>query len=123
MQAKMKQGGVISLDFAIFDTGQVISAAPTTATPQQRHKLIAIDRVADFDKWYASFQGAEQVREQNAGEYNPQVFRSSDDPNTVLIAFDVADIAKSRAFLATAAQQSRMQSGGVTTTLFRIYSP
>ena len=52
-------------------------------------------KVKDFNAWQTSYNGNEKNRT-SAGITKSKVFRSSDDPNDVVILQDVADVSKAR---------------------------
>jgi hypothetical protein len=82
---------------------------PTTAS----HKMVSIVRITDYAKWLASFNGFEAQRESQGGLRNPQILRGVTDPNTVAILFDIDDVGKARAFMASQQLRSATESGGV----------
>ena len=52
-------------------------------------------KVKDFNAWQTSYNGNEKDRT-SAGITKSKVFRSTDDPNDVLLLQDVADVSKAR---------------------------
>jgi hypothetical protein len=50
-------------------------------------------KVKDFNVWQTSYNGNEKNRT-SAGITRSEVFRSTDDPNDVLLLQDVADVSK-----------------------------
>ena len=74
--------------------------------PVIRHK------VTDYSTWRPEFDrhaGAQR----SAGLTNPRVFRSSDEPNEVVIFFDANDAAKAKYFAASPDLKSTMGKAGV----------
>src|SRR5262249_34353126 len=59
--------------------------------------LIARHKVKAFATWKQSFD-SHRTAQMAAGLTNPRLFRSADDASEVVIMFDVADIAKAKAF-------------------------
>lgn len=68
--------------------------------------------VADFAKWRTVFQKNEPMRTA-AGVTNPRIYRNADNPNDVLLWFDVANVAKAREALGSQALKAAMQEAGV----------
>jgi len=69
-------------------------------------------KVKDFNAWHASYNGREKDRA-SAGITKSKVFRSSDDPNDVLILQDVADVAKARTWYGSSEMKTLMEKSGV----------
>jgi len=69
-------------------------------------------KVADYMKWRPAYEAHEQARVA-AGVTNGKVYQSKDDPNDVVILFDVADAAKAKSFSQSQDLKSRMQASGV----------
>ena len=68
-------------------------------------------KVKDFNAWQTSY-GNEKNRA-SAGITKSKVFRSSDDPNDVLILQDVADVAKARTWYGSSEMKTLMEKSGV----------
>jgi len=69
-------------------------------------------KVKDFNTWQTSYNGNEKNRT-SAGITKSKVFRSSDDPNDVLILQDVADVAKARTWYGSSEMKTLMEKSGV----------
>ncbi len=69
-------------------------------------------KVKDFNAWKTSYNGNEKNRAA-AGITKSKVFRSSDDPNDVLILQDVADVAKARTWYGSSEMKTLMEKSGV----------
>ena len=74
--------------------------------------LVSRLKVKDFAGWKANFESyrSHQVA---AGLTNPRIYRSVDDGNDVTLLFDVADIAKAKAFFASPDLHAQMTAAGV----------
>jgi hypothetical protein len=75
-------------------------------------KMIVRHKVKDFDTWkkvFDSHKGAQTA----AGLTNPRIFRSADDPNETVVIFDAQDIARAKAFGASADLKSTMVASGL----------
>jgi hypothetical protein len=69
-------------------------------------------KVKDFNAWQTSYNGNEKNRT-SAGITKSKVFRSSDDPNDVLLLQDVADVSKARTWYGSSEMKSLMEKSGV----------
>ena len=69
-------------------------------------------KVKDFDTWQTSYSGNEKNRA-SAGITKSKVFRSTDDPNDVLLLQDVADVSKARTWYGSSEMKSIMEKSGV----------
>jgi hypothetical protein len=69
-------------------------------------------KVKDYATWRKGYDEHEKSRA-SAGVTNGKVFRSTEDPNDILILQDVADVAKARAWLAGADLKTAMEKAGV----------
>ncbi len=69
-------------------------------------------KVKDFNAWQTSYNGNEKNRA-SAGITKSKVFRSSDDPNDLLILQDVADVAKARTWYGSSEMKTLMEKSGV----------
>jgi len=74
--------------------------------------LVIRHKVADYGIWRPEFDRHAKAQ-RSAGLTNPRVFRSSDDPNEVVILFTTNDIAKAKDFVASPDLKSTMAEGGV----------
>jgi hypothetical protein len=69
-------------------------------------------KVKDFNVWQTSYNGNEKNRT-SAGITKSKVFRSTDDPNDVLLLQDVADVSKARTWLGSNEMKTVMEKSGV----------
>jgi hypothetical protein len=69
-------------------------------------------KVKDFNAWQTSYNGNEKNRA-SAGITKSKVFRSTDDPNDVLLLQDVADVSKARTWYNSSEMKSVMEKSGV----------
>lgn len=69
-------------------------------------------KAKDFNTWHTSYKGNEKNRV-SAGITKSKVFRSSDDPNDVLILQDVTDVAQARTWYGSSEMKAAMEKSGV----------
>ncbi len=69
-------------------------------------------RVADFGKWKSVFDDHEGTRV-DFGVTSHSVHRDADDPNVVIIAMRVADIARAKEFVSSDDLRSTMERAGI----------
>jgi quinol monooxygenase YgiN len=69
-------------------------------------------RVADFDTWKREFD-ANEANRRASGMTSHSVHRDAADPNAVVIAFRVDDIAKAREFFTSPDLRAVMEKAGV----------
>jgi CRISPR/Cas system CSM-associated protein Csm5 (group 7 of RAMP superfamily) len=69
-------------------------------------------KVKDFNTWQTSYNGNEKSRA-SAGITKSKVFRSTDDPNDVLVVQDVGDVSKARTWYSSSEMKSAMEKSGV----------
>jgi hypothetical protein len=74
--------------------------------------LLVRHKVRDFASWKTGFTG-HRGAQMAAGLSNPRLFRSSDDPNEVVILFDMADVVKAKAFGNSPDLRTAMEAAGV----------
>lgn len=102
-------------------TTDTTSSAATTAAPVNtivttpQNMMIVTHKVADFDKWLASYEAHDSMKLAN-GIHNYVVGRGVKDPNMVMVATKVDDIEKAKAFGKSADLKKAMQKGGVKGT-------
>ena len=75
--------------------------------------MIIRHKVQEFGAWKRAFDAHKPVRDA-AGFTQQRVLRSADDPSVVVLVFDTPDIAKAKAFIASADLQAAMKNAGVT---------
>ena len=92
------------------------AAVVTTPEPPPPAKpaitLLIKHKVANFDKWFASYEAHDSVR-MSYGLHNFVIGRGAKDSNTVVVALRVDDTAKAKEFAAAPALKERMQKAGV----------
>jgi heme-degrading monooxygenase HmoA len=69
-------------------------------------------KVADFSKWKSVYDSHLPAR-QKAGVSEMHLLRNIDDPNEVIILFELEDLQKAREFSASSDLRERMQEAGV----------
>jgi hypothetical protein len=74
--------------------------------------LIVQHKVRDYAAWRPAFDAHETSRA-GAGITNGRLYRKADDPNDVVILFDVADPAKARTWMMGDDLRTAMQNAGV----------
>jgi hypothetical protein len=74
--------------------------------------MIVRHTVRDYREWRPVFDAHEGAR-QAAGLTNAKVYCSTDDPNDLLLMFEIADRQRAEAFGASEDLRSTMQSAGV----------
>src|SRR5262249_3553768 len=74
--------------------------------------LVIRHKAADYGKWRHEFDRHAKAQ-RAAGLTNARVFRSSDDPNEVVILFTTNDMAKAKDFVASPDLKSTMAKAGV----------
>jgi len=74
--------------------------------------LIIRHKVKDYSEWRPVFDRHANAR-RSAGLSNPRVFRSSDDPNEVVILLDTEDTKSAKDFAASSDLQQSMANSGV----------
>ncbi len=103
---------LISPVFAAGDTGTGKGApAAAMATPMPG-EMVGHAKVADYAKWRAAFD-ADDANRQAAGLTNPRVYQSMDNPNELIIVFDMADVKKAKDFASSKTLKATMKKAGV----------
>ena len=75
------------------------------------HMLIR-HKVQDFGKWKPAYD-AHQPARAAVGLKDLRLWRNADDPNDIFLLFEAADVAKAKAFAASADLKEKMTSAGV----------
>jgi hypothetical protein len=92
------------------------AAAPVnTIVTTPENMMVARHKVTDYDKWKASYEEHDSMRLAN-GIRSYVIGRGVDDPNMVLVAVKVNDMAKAKAFAKDPSLKKAMQKGGVSGT-------
>jgi len=68
--------------------------------------------VKDFTKWKPAFDADKSAR-QAAGLKELNLWRNADEPHEVILLFEVADLAKAKAFAASVEMRDKMTASGV----------
>ena len=74
--------------------------------------LIARVTVKDYGSWRQAFDTG-QSRRAAVGLSNPQVFRSADDGNELIVVFDVSDLKKAKEFAVSPERKAMLEKNGV----------
>ena len=74
--------------------------------------LLTQHRVKDYDAWRPHFDGHEDIR-RSYGITNPRVYRNADDPNDLVLLFDVTDLERAKEFGQSQELRSTMERAGV----------
>ena len=93
----------------------VTSAAPAPAAAMAMPmpgEMVGHTKVADYAKWRPIFD-ADDANRQAAGLTNPRVYQSMDNPNELILVFDMADMTKAKAFASSKTLKATMKKGGV----------
>ena len=75
------------------------------------HMLIR-HKVQDFNKWKPAYD-AHQPARATAGLKDLRLWHNADDRNDIFLLFEAADVAKAKAFAASADLKEKMTSAGV----------
>ena len=94
------------------DTTKVTPEVNTTITTPQS-MMIVTHKVANFEKWKASYDEHDSMRLVN-GIHSYVIGRGLNDPNMVLVAVKAEDMGKAKAFAKDPSLKKAMQKGGVT---------
>lgn len=89
------------------------TAAPSTISTTPQLMLVVRHKVADFEKWIASYEGHDSMK-LASGIHNYVIGRSAMDSSMLLVATKADDLAKAKAFATSASLKQAMQKGGVT---------
>jgi hypothetical protein len=74
--------------------------------------LLVRHRVAEFDQWKSAYDAHLHAREK-AGLKQEHLLRNIDDPDEVLILFEVEDLQKAREFIDASDLSAVMEKAGV----------
>jgi hypothetical protein len=75
------------------------------------HVLIR-HKVQDFDKWKPAYDAHQQARAA-AGLQDLHLWHNIDEPNEIVLLFEVADVEKAKAFARSSDLKERMRDAGV----------
>jgi hypothetical protein len=87
--------------------------APSTIVTTPQNMMTVKHKVADFDKFLASYEAHDSLRLAN-GIHSYVIGRGVTDPNLILVATKIDDIEKAKAFSKSADLKQAMQKAGVT---------
>jgi len=108
MAAAMQKGGVTSKPEA-----QYFNILRLNMEAKEKTWVLITHRVKDFDTWLKAYD-SEGLAARNAQGMNDAVLgRGIDDPNLVMIVFDIKDMAKAKAAIASEEKKKLMMSAGV----------
>lgn len=102
----------INTDTTAVESTAVVPEVNTIITTSE-NMMIVTHKVADFEKFQASYDEHDSIRLAN-GLHNYVIGRGVDDPNMVMVVVKADDIAKAKAFAKDASLKSAMQKAGVT---------
>jgi hypothetical protein len=74
--------------------------------------LLIRHRVQDFERWKAAYD-AHQPARASAGLTDLRLWHNLEDPDDIFLLFEAVDVAKAKAFAASADLKETMQSAGV----------
>lgn len=74
--------------------------------------MLVRHKVKDFTTWKAGYDAHHPAR-QEAGLTERHLLRSTDDPNEVILMFQVRDLGRAKEFAASADLRQKMQEVGV----------
>lgn len=86
---------------------------PNTIITTPENMMIVTHKVADFEKFQASYDAHDSLRLAN-GLHSYVIGRGVDDPNMVMVVVKADDIEKAKAFAKDASLKNAMKEAGVT---------
>ena len=90
-----------------------LSVAPQVSAAAAGPPLLVIHQmVADYAKWRPVYDAHKSARD-DAGLTNCDVRSTTDNPNNVYVACEMADLAKAKAFTASKSLKDAMKNAGV----------
>ena len=96
-------------------TQTTTQSTPSASTPTTATVMVAKHKVANFNKWLASYDDHDSMRVA-AGLHNFVIGRGIPDSNMVMVALKVDDTAKAKSFAKDPSLKKAMQQGGVIGT-------
>ena len=109
VKAAMGKSGVSSPPG--FTYGEVVREnAGASATAD---RVAITHHVKDYEAWLKSFDASGDSARTSNGLIERAIIRNLDDPNTVSVFFEVSDMEKAKARLASAEVKKKMKDGGV----------
>ncbi|MBK9014396.1 MAG: hypothetical protein IPM82_10065 [Saprospiraceae bacterium] len=107
-EAMQKSGVTSAPEVAFYNVLRFDEAAATS-----KDRLLITHRVKDFDAWLKVFDGEGGATRASNGVVDRALGRGVDDPNMVLLAFVVTDMAKAQARVASEDLKKVMMDAGV----------
>lgn len=90
-----------------------VDVRPKLATREEAMALLIVQhKVRDYAAWRPAFDAHASSRT-SAGITNARVYRGAEDPNDLALLFDIADVAKARAWAAGEDLKKAMEGAGV----------
>jgi hypothetical protein len=74
--------------------------------------LLVRHKVSDFSKWKSAYDAHSPARKEG-GLQEEHLLRNMDDPNEVILLFEVKDLEKAKEFSHSASLREAMQKAGV----------
>jgi len=92
---------------------KTVSAEKNTIVTTPQTMISATHKVADYEKWQASYDGHDSMR-MASGVHSFVIARGFTDPNMVMVVLKADDVNKAKAFVKDPSLKKAMQKGGVT---------
>ncbi len=80
---------------------------------KEKQWVVVTHKVKDFDAWLKVYDGEGAAARAEQGLYDVVLARGVDDPNTVQLIFDIKDLEKAKASIASEEKKKLMASAGV----------
>ncbi|HEX7902629.1 MAG TPA: hypothetical protein VF487_02040 [Chitinophagaceae bacterium] len=90
-----------------------VATEPNTIITTPENMMVVTHKVADFEKFQASYDAHDSLRLAN-GLHSYVIGRGVDDPNMVMVVVKADDIEKAKAFAKDASLKNAMKKAGVT---------
>jgi hypothetical protein len=91
---------------------RLVLASPISKEAKLMPYLLVRHKVSDFSKWKSAYDKHSPARKEG-GLREEHLLRNLDDPNEVILLFEVKDLEKAREFSASANLREAMQDAGV----------
>jgi hypothetical protein len=92
---------------------KTVTAEKNTVVTTPETMISATHKVADYDKWQASYDEHDSMRVAS-GLHNYVIARGYNDPNMLMVVLKADDVDKAKAFAKDPSLKKAMQKGGVT---------
>src|ERR1700680_3933577 len=89
----------------------VTAGAPAPASAMASGYMVGHSKVAGYAKFRPVFD-ADETNRQAAGLTNPRVYQSMDNPNELVLVFDMADVKKAKDFTSSKTLKAAMKKAG-----------